>query len=63
MLEKEIMGYMCKTDFDYELGHADDGNKVYPSERALREHQKCVSTCGFVKVKVTLVEVCLEAIL
>ena len=53
-------GFMCKTDYDWELGAAIDGNKVYPSEKALREHRSCVDECGIVKVAVTLVEVVQE---
>lgn len=51
------VGFMCKTDFDHELGSASDGVKVYPSERALRQERRCVDECGIVKVRVTLAEV------
>ncbi len=45
-------GYMCKTDFDYELGEAMYGTKIYPSEEDLRRNYSCVEECGIVKVKV-----------
>ena len=47
-----ITGYMCKTDFDFELGMAADGNRVFPSVTALRESRSCVDQCGIVEVKV-----------
>lgn len=47
-------GYMCKTDFDYELGEALGGNTVYASITDLCESRKCVTHCGIVKVKIEL---------
>jgi hypothetical protein len=52
-----IVGYMCKTDFDYELGYAADGSKVYPDIESLRAFCRCVSDCGIVEVTVTLSKV------
>lgn len=52
-----VVGYMCKTDFDHELGVASDGNKVFPSIETLRKHLRCVDECGIVKVEVRLVQV------
>jgi len=49
--------YMDKVDFDYELGEALGGSKVYIDEQDLRNHQPCVESCGIVTVKVTLHEV------
>lgn len=53
----EIIGYMCKTDFDYELGNASGGNRVFPSIEDAKEYLKCWHGCGIVSVSVTLVEV------
>jgi len=53
-------GYMCKVDFDWELGCAMGGNDIYPSIKDLKENRKCVSECGIVKVKITLEEVIQE---
>lgn len=52
-------GYMCKVDFDHEVGEALGGNKIYPSLKDLRRHH---SECHFgsVKVKVSLEEVIRE---
>lgn len=55
-----VTGYMCKVDFDYELGCASGGNIVYPSEKNLREHRKCVNECGIVEVRVQFVRVIQE---
>ena len=54
-------GYMCKTDFECELGAAKGGNVVYPSEQDLRESKPCVDSCGIVKVKVVAVEIIQES--
>ena len=51
--------YMCKTDFELELGLAAGGVSVYSSIEDLEEHRKCVKEggCGIVKVTMELVEV------
>lgn len=49
-------GYMCKVDFDHELGCALGGNKIYPSLKDLRKHHSEYHF-GSVKVKVSLEEV------
>ena len=55
-----VTGYMCLTDFECELGMACGGNVVYPSEKNLRKHRKCIPTCGIAKVEVTGIEVLQE---
>lgn len=50
-------GYMCKVDFDWELGEALGGTTIYPSIDDLKSKRPCVFTCGIVKVKVELEEV------
>lgn len=47
-----VTGYMCKIDFECELGCAKGGNRVYPSVADLRENRKCVDECGIVEVRV-----------
>lgn len=49
-------GYMCKTDFDYELGEASGGVEVYRTEEDLMKHRECWEECGIVKVKIEEVE-------
>lgn len=51
---KSVLGFMCRTDFDHELGEAADGVRVYPSAATLREHRPCVTECGMVRVRVVL---------
>ena len=34
-------GYMRKVDFDYEVGEALGGNKIYPSLEDLKENHTC----------------------
>lgn len=55
-----VHGFMCKIDWDYELGAASDGNKVFPSADALRRAHSSVDACGIVEVAVTLVRVVSE---
>jgi hypothetical protein len=55
-----VYGYMCKVDFECEIGLACDGNHIYPSIEDLKEYRKCVSQCGIVKVAVVAVEVVQE---
>lgn len=50
-------GYMCQTDFNWELGEACGGTEVYCSVEDLKQERKCAQSCGIVKVKVELVEI------
>jgi hypothetical protein len=52
--ERTVTGYMCKVDWDFEIGNASDGNKVFPSVANLKEHLKCTDECGIVEVEVRL---------
>ena len=52
--------YMCKVDFECELGLAAGGNMVYSSVEDLKECRPCVKECGIVKVRVELVDVVQE---
>ena len=55
-----VIGYMCKVDYECELGAAAGGNVVYPIVEDLKERRRCVDECGIVKVAVSLVEVVQE---
>lgn len=55
-MELGVTGYMCLTDFEWELGNAKGGNKIYASEKDLRENCRCIPECGVAKVKVIGVE-------
>ena len=48
-----VLGYMCLTDFECELGMASGGNTVHPSIEDLKKRRTCVSSCGIVEVKVS----------
>lgn len=49
---KQVIGYMCKTDFDDELPNSE--TYVYPSIEELKEKRPCVAECGIVEVEVKL---------
>ncbi len=46
------VGYMDKTDYDWELSEASGGNVIYPSIKDLKAHRECYKECGIVRVKV-----------
>ncbi len=48
------IGYMCKTDYEYELENASGGAEIYSSVNDLKKHRKCWSDCGIVKVEIIL---------
>ncbi len=50
--ETDEVYYMCKTDFEFELGYAAGGNCVYSSVEDLKECRPCVESCGIVAVKI-----------
>ena len=56
-MKRSVVGYMCKIDFDHELGEASDGNRVYPSLACLKAARGCWGICGIVQVCVSLVKV------
>ncbi len=47
-----VIGYMCGTDWQYEIGGAEDGNHVYPSIDAAKKYSGCWRECGIVEVRV-----------
>lgn len=53
ILKRKVVGYMCKVDFDCELGGASGGNTVYPSVEDLKRSMGCTDQCGIVEVIVT----------
>ncbi len=50
--ENYVIGYMCRVDWDCELGGAMGGNTIYCDIKDLKEHRKCWKSCGIVEVKV-----------
>lgn len=53
-------GFMCKVDFDHELGEALGGNRVFPDEADCEKDRGCIDTCGMVEVEVRLKRVVRE---
>lgn len=56
-----VHGYMCKVDFDHELGAALGGNTIYPSIEDLVKNKSCVDQCGIVRVRIELDEILQES--
>jgi hypothetical protein len=55
-------GYMCKTEFDYDLSNAKGGSKVFSSVEDLRQCCRCVEKeCGIVEVEVKVIRVIQES--
>jgi hypothetical protein len=50
-------GFMCKIDWECELGMAAGGTTVYPDLEDLKSHRVCVDRCGIVEVVTSLVRV------
>jgi hypothetical protein len=40
---RAVHGWMCAIDFDYDLGEAADGTRIFPSEEELHEYRKCTT--------------------
>ncbi len=56
-----VIGYMCLTDFECELGGAEGGVAVYASVEGLRNRRSCVASCGIVEVEVRARRIVQEA--
>ena len=56
-MKSDRFGYICKIDWDWELGEALGGSKIYPNIDDLKENHLCWKDCGIVKVKVSFEEV------
>ncbi len=48
------VAYLCKTDYDYELGNASGGCKLYSSIEDLKKHLSCWEECGVLEVEVSV---------
>lgn len=53
MSQKTVTVYIDGVDWQYEIGHAMDGNRVYPSLEDLAESNSCWESCGVVKATIT----------
>ena len=47
-----VIGYMCATDWECELGLASGGNTIFPSKEDAINRLKCAEGCGIVEVEV-----------
>jgi len=56
-MEDVKFGYMCKTEFDWEIGETTGIYGIYPSIEELKEKRKCVESCGIIKVTISFVEI------
>lgn len=52
-----VVGFMCLTDFECEVGAAVGGNKVFPSIDDLRRCRPCADSCGIAEVRVVGVKI------
>lgn len=55
-----VIGYMCAIDWEYELGAASKGNRIFPSVDALKRNHACWESCGIVEVRVSFGKVVVE---
>ncbi len=53
---RKVRGFMCTIDWDYELGEALGGNRIYPSVRDLKDNHATSTECGIVEVEVRIVK-------
>lgn len=59
--DRVVTGFMCKVDWDHELGAALGGNNIFASEADLIANKKCTDECGIVEVEVRLKRVIRES--
>ena len=52
-----VRGFICRTDWECEIGGVGSGSKVYPSVADLKRHRECYAECGIVEVRVSLMRV------
>jgi|688.fasta_scaffold00614_56 hypothetical protein len=45
-------GYMCKTEYECELGIASGGCRVFSSIEDIKNHKSCWKDCGIVEVEI-----------
>lgn len=59
--DRVVTGYMCKVAWDYELGNALGGERIYPSQADLISNHNCTDQCGMVEVEVRLKRIVKES--
>lgn len=53
---RSVRGFMCKIDWDHELGEASGGTRVYASITDLKREHEMWAECGIVEVVVMFVD-------
>jgi hypothetical protein len=61
MKYKNIVVYVDGVDYEHEIGEASDGNKIFPSIKALQENNRCWEGCGVVKCELVFKEWVIES--
>ena len=59
--DRVITGFMCKVDWDHELGTALGGTNIFVSQADLIANKKCTDECGIVEVEIRLKQVVRES--
>ena len=49
-----VIGFMCMIDWEFELGAACGGNRIYPSLDDLKQNHPCWKACGVAEVEVRI---------
>jgi len=47
-------GFMCKTDYYFELGSSTDASQIFSTYESLKQHKKCHNGCGVVEVELLI---------
>jgi len=47
------VGYMCETDFRFELGSSKNASQIFGSLESLKKHKSCWKSCGIIEVEIT----------
>lgn len=55
-MKKEVVVFVDGTDWRWEVGHAADGNRIYPDLDCLKAYNKCWEECGVVKCRIEFLE-------
>ena len=48
--------YIDQVDWMHEVGHAADGNMIYPSLESIQTYCSCAEHCGVIKAEISFIE-------
>lgn len=57
---KGKIGYLCSTDYEFELESAAGGVKIFSSINDLKKNRKCWEECGIIEVEIVQKKVIVE---